>query len=337
MNLDRFIAESQPAWDRLRVLTDRAGRGLRHLYAAELDELVRLYQRVSTHLSLARSAYRDPGLVELLTRLTARAGSVIYGVRPRTWRGFLRFVTDTFPAAVWHSRWFVVTSTLCLVVPAVIVAVWIANSTAALQASAPEALRESYVEEDFEAYYSNLASVEFATLVTTNNIRVGIMAFAAGILLCVPTAYILALNGANVGFAAGLFAAAGQQPRFWGLILPHGMLELTAVLIAGAAGLRLGWALVDPGDRPRGAALTDEARRAVAIVIGLVGVFVVAGLIEGFVSGSTLPTWARVGIGALTWAVFCVYIVVRGIAATRRGMTGAIGEQDEAGWVASDA
>jgi uncharacterized membrane protein SpoIIM required for sporulation len=305
---------------------------VRRLDAAELDELVGLYQRVSTHLSIARTTFRDPGLVELLTGLTARAGSVLYGVRPRTWRGALRFVADTFPAAVWHARRFVVVSTLLLVVPAAAVAVWIANSPAALQASAPEALRESYVEEDFEAYYSSLASAEFATFVTTNNIRVGILAFAAGILLCVPTALILVLNGANVGWAAGLFAAAGQQPRFWGLILPHGMLELTAVFIAGAAGLRLGWALVDPGDRRRGQALTEEARRAIVIVIGLVGVFVVAGLIEGFVTGSALPTWVRVGIGLLAEMVFVAYVVVRGSGAARRGLTGAVGEQEDVTW-----
>jgi uncharacterized membrane protein SpoIIM required for sporulation len=131
---------------------------------------------------------------------------------------------------------------------------------------------------------------------------------------------------------AGLFAAAGQQPRFWGLILPHGLLEITAVLVAGATGLLLGWTLVDPGDRPRGSALVEEGRRAVVVVFGLVVMFVVAGLIEGFVTGSALPTWARVAIGSAVEALFCAYAVVRGRAAARLGLTGALGETDPAGW-----
>jgi hypothetical protein len=143
---------------------------------------------------------------------------------------------------------------------------------------------------------------------------------------------VLVLNGANVGVAWGLFLAAGEQARFWGLVLPHGLLELTAVFIAGGAGLRLGWTLVDPGDRPRRAALAAEGRRAVAVLIGLIGVFAVAGLIEGFVTGQPWPTWLRVGIGATTTALFLAYVWVRGRDATSRGLTGALGEQADAGW-----
>jgi uncharacterized membrane protein SpoIIM required for sporulation len=109
------------------------------------------------------------------------------------------------------------------------------------------------------------------------------------------------------------------MPRFWGLVLPHGLLELTAVFIAGGAGLRLGWALVDPGDRPRTTALAAEGRRSVVIVIGLVAAFIVAGIIEGFVTGSPLPTWARVGIGVAVEAAFLGYLVLRGpVAAAAR-------------------
>jgi uncharacterized membrane protein SpoIIM required for sporulation len=123
---------------------------------------------------------------------------------------------------------------------------------------------------------------------------------------------VLISNGASGGAAAGVFAAAGELPRFWGLILPHGLLELTAVFIAGGAGLQLGWTLIDPGDRPRSTALAQVGRQAVTIVVGLVAAFVVAGVVEGFVTGSPLPTRTRVGIGLLVEAVFVGYLVVRG-------------------------
>jgi uncharacterized membrane protein SpoIIM required for sporulation len=332
VHVDEFIATNEPVWARLRDLTARGGRRARRLSAEELDELLRLYQRVSTHLSLARTRYGDRALTAMLTTDVARAGAVVYGTRPRTLRAAGRFFADTFPAALWHIRRFLAVSTLLFCIPAVIIAVWISSSPAALEAAAPEALREAYVTEDFEQYYTNLASGEFAATVTTNNIRVGVLAFAAGILLCVPTALILAFNGANVGFAWGLFIAAGEQARFWGLIIPHGLLELTAVFIAGAAGLRLGWALVDPGDRPRSEALIAEGRRMIAIVIGLFVVFSVAGIIEGFVTGAPWPTWMRVGIGSAVQIAFMLYVAVRGRAAAARGLTGAMGEQADAGW-----
>jgi uncharacterized membrane protein SpoIIM required for sporulation len=111
--------------------------------------------------------------------------------------------------------------------------------------------------------------------------------------------------------AAGLFAAAGELPRFWGLIAPHGLLELTAVFIAGGAGLQLGWTLIDPGDLPRAVALAAEGRRSVAIVIGLIAAFLIAGTVEGFVTGSPLPTWARVGVGIVVEVLFVGYLVLR--------------------------
>jgi uncharacterized membrane protein SpoIIM required for sporulation len=330
MDLDRFLTANRPAWDRLDALTRRGGR----LAPAELDELVTLYQRTSTHLSLARSRYREPALTVALTALTARAGSYIYGTRPRTLRAVGRFFTQSFPAALWHSRWFVAVSTVLFLLPALGIGIWIAGSERALEASAPAALREAYVNTDFEDYYSSDPSAQFAADVTTNNIQVGFLAFAGGVLLCVPTAYLLLLNGANLGFAGGLFGAAEQLPRFFGLLLPHGLLELTAVFIAGAAGLRLGWTLIDPGDRPRADALVEEGRRAVVIVIGLVVMFSVAGLIEGFVTGSPLPTWARLAVGIVAEVSFLTYAVVLGRAAASHGLTGALGETDRGGWSA---
>ena len=154
-----------------------------------------------------------------------------------------------------------------------------------------------------------------------------------GILACVGTAYVLVANGAMLGLAAGLFAAVGQQPKFWGLVLPHGLLELTSVFVAGGAGLRLGWTLIDPGDRPRAPALAEEGRRAVVIVLGLGATFRVAGTIEGFVTGRPWPTWLRVGIGVVAEAAFLTYVVVLGRRAAARGRTGALGEEDAGGWL----
>lgn len=308
MNLDRYIGTHRPSWDRLDHLVRTGGpRGTR-LDPAELDELVRLYQTVSGHLAHVRSNYGDPSTVALLTRRVAAANAVVYGQSGSPRKAIGRFFQFTFPGAVWRMRRFVAVAALLFCLPAAAVGVWMANSDAALEASAPDYVRDAYVETDFEDYYSSRPAAEFTTQVTFNNIQVSVLAFALGIVACVGTAYVMVLNGLNLGVAMGLFHAAGEAPRFWGLILPHGLLEITAVVVAGAAGLRLGWTLISPGDVPRTQALAAEGRRSVTVVLGLVLVFATAGLIEGWITGSGLPTAVRVGVGASVWVSFLVYV-----------------------------
>jgi len=336
MDIDRFLASNRPVWDRLAQLTRMADRGAGRLTAPELDELIRLYQRTSSHLSYAQTYFADPGLVIRLSQLVAGAGAVIYGTRARTVRGLGRFFTQTFPAAVWHVRRFVLISAVLTFVPAIGLGIWLAHSPRAVEATAPAAVRQAYVKEDFQHYYSSEPAAAFATKVYTNNVRVSVTAFAAGILLCVPTAVILVVNGGNLGVAAGLFASAGQSAKFYGLVLPHGLIELTSVVLAGAAGLRLGWAVIDPGDRPRLTALAEEGRRAVVLILGVVFTLLMAGLIEGFVTGSALPTAVRVGLGVAVEVSFVTYVVLVGRAASAAGFTGTLGE-GERGWAVAPA
>jgi uncharacterized membrane protein SpoIIM required for sporulation len=251
---------------------------------------------------------------------------VVHGSRPRTLGALGRAVAWTFPAAVWHARLAIAVATVVFVAGGLVAGIWLATSPAAVEAALPPEARQAYLEEDFEAYYSSEPGTTFAARVFTNNAGVGAMAFGSGIAAGVPTLAILLLNGLNVGVAGGLFHAAGDAARFWGLILPHGLLELTAVFIAGGAGLRLGWALIRPGDRPRPQALAEQGRRCIVIVLGLVPVFFIAGLLEGYVTAAPWPTWARVGTGALTWALVVGYLAVQGHRAARAGLTGAPGE-----------
>ncbi|MEO1063285.1 MAG: stage II sporulation protein M [Actinomycetota bacterium] len=327
MDIDRELAGRQPRWERLEELTRRAS-SRQGLAPEEARELVDAHAEAAADLSWLRTRAPEASALAPLTTLVAEASAVLHREDGGSGsRSFAAFFATTFPAAVWHHRRFVLASTLLLLVPGLLVGAWLAVSDDAVEASAPAAVREAYISEDFEAYYSSEPAGQFATEVFVNNVQVAILAFASGALLCVPTAAILAFNGANVGVAGGLFHHAGEAPLFWGLILPHGLLELSAVIIAGAAGLALGWSVVVPGDRRRADALAEEGRRSVSIVLGLVVAFGIAGLIEGFVTPSGLPTWARVTIGAVVWALFSGYLVLGGITAARHGLTGVLGER----------
>jgi len=315
VDIDRFVAENGESWDRLGQLTSRHKR----LAGAEVTELARLYQKVSGDLAYAQATFADPRLKEALTHRVAETASVLYSSRRRTWRGVVSFFSVTFPLAVWQARWAALVSGTALFLPAVVVGTWLAHSHAALNLALPAAVRQAYVGHDFRAYYSSEPSVAFAFQVYTNNVVVAFEAFAGGVTFGLLTLYALFSNGLNLGMAAGLFYAAHRPAQFWGLVTPHGLLETSSVVLAGAAGLKMGWALVKPGDRRRAQALSDQARSAVVIALGTVLTLAVSGVIEGFITGSSLPTGARVGIGVAVETAFLAWVVLCGRAAAARG------------------
>ncbi len=330
------MARYEGDWQRTGELARRAGRR-RDLSGAEVDELLRRYQEASLHLSLARTTYRDPALVRRLSTLVAASHAAIHGARVARLATIRRFLVDTFPAAVWTCRRQLLASALLFWGAGVVLALvfWLAPDR--LDLVIPDSYQEIYAEEDFVSYYSENPSAVFFSRVTTNNISVSVLAYVLGALAVVPGALVLFENGAALGTVAGLFLQRGE---FWSVfvvyVLPHGLLELTAITVAGAAGLRVGWALFVPGDRSRPEALGEEGRRSITIVMGTALAFVAAGLIEGFVTGApALPAALKIGLGVLVWLAFLAWILGRGRAAVAEGWSGAL-EELRPTWVPID-
>ncbi|MFD3687237.1 stage II sporulation protein M [Nocardiopsis sp. NPDC058631] len=320
MDIDVFAAVHAREWDRL----DDLARRRRSLDGEEIDELVELYQRVSTHLSVVRSSGQDPALVGRLSALVARARSAVTGAHASAWRDVGAFFTRVFPAVLYRLRWWWIGTTAGTVAIAAVTAAWIVNDPDVLHAlGTPEAMAQ-YVEHDFANYYVENPAGSFAAQVWTNNAWVAAQAIIFGVAFGVPTLAVLAMNGVNIGMAAGMMIAHGRGDVFFGLILPHGLLEMTAVFVAGGVGLKLGWTIISPGDRTRMRALGEEARAAIAVVLGLVAVLFVSGLIEGFVTGWVHVTWQRIGIGVVAEALFVLYVFTVGRRAYLAGETGDI-------------
>ena len=324
MDVDAFVAAHRAEWDRLDSLARRRGR----LSGPEADEFVALYRRASTHLSVLRSTAPDPALLAKLSALVGRARTAIAGSPDPGWGDVVTFLTQRFPAAVYRSRNWWVPTALAFVAIASLIAWWVA-ATPAVQATiaAPEEIRQ-LVERDFEDYYSANPAASFAAQVWTNNAWVAAGTLVLGVFLGLPVLYILSINAVNVAVAAGLMAAHGRLDIFFGLITPHGLLELTAVFVAAGMGLRLGWTVIDPGPRSRGEALAEQGRVAVGMAVGLTGVLLVSGVIEAFVTPSGLPTWARIAIGVAAEIAFLGYVWVYGRRAAQAGETGDIAAAD---------
>jgi uncharacterized membrane protein SpoIIM required for sporulation len=321
VDLDAYVAAHRRDWDRLEVLVRKASRP-RRLSGAEVDELVDLYQRAATSLSVVQSAGPDPALVGRLSSLVARARGAVAGGRQALWRDAAAFLREGFPAICYRTRWWWGAAALFFLVVAFGYGTWIASSPEAQLAVAPPEVVKQLVEEDFESYYSSAPAQDFAARVFTNNAYVAAQAILFGVLLGLPVIGVLYLNAANVGVAGGLMAANDRTGLFFGLILPHGLLELTAVFVACGLGLKLGWTVVDPGPRTRSRALAEEGRALVLGALGLALVLLVSGLVEGFVTPSGLPTRARVGIGVVVEVLFLAWVFGPGRRAHRAGVTG---------------
>lgn len=319
MDVDAFVAAHHGEWLRLEHLVNRG----RKLSGPEIDELVELYQRTATHLSVARSSSPDPVLIGRLSSLVARSRVAVTGAQAPLWRDAARFVTVSFPATAYRIRRWWLSTALISIVTGTIVAIWVArNPEVQSSIATPFAIRQ-LVEREFANYYTEHAAGAFAFQVWINNVWVSAQALIFGIMLGIPTLILLFTTSVQqLGAVGGLMFAAGKGDVFLGLILPHGLLELTAVYLACATGLRLGWTVIDPGPRRRGAALAEEGRAAMSIAVGLIGALLISGAIEGFVTGHVHTTWLRIAIGVIAEAAFLTYVIVLGRRAVREGDTG---------------
>jgi uncharacterized membrane protein SpoIIM required for sporulation len=324
VDLDAFTAVHGPEWSRLEELSRR-----RRLDGAEADELVRLYQNVATHLSTVRSAAPDPVLVTKLSDLLTRARARIAGAHEPAWADVVRFVVVSVPAALYRVRWWAHAVTVLFLLVAVVVGWRVATVPEALAAVGPPSYQEQYVNEAFASYYDPGAG--FAAMVWTNNAWIAAQCVAFGITGVWP-AYMLAQNAISIGAVGGMMAAHGELALFLQLIAPHGLLELTCVFVAGGAGLKIFWTLVDPGPRRRSVAVAHEGRALITVAVGLAGALALSGLVEGFVTGSGLFWWLKIAIGAVALAAFWAYVYALGRRAVAAGETGDLAA-DQAGEV----
>lgn len=319
MDLDALVGRRRGAWARLDALARR-----RRLSGAEADELLDGYQRVATDLSVVRSSAPDAAVVSHLSTLVARARARAARVRTVSWSGVGRFFAEDFPAALYRLRWWWGITALANVVVGLVLGWWLVQNPVVEQSLLSTEEVTELVNVRFESYYSENAASSFSTLVWVNNAWVAARCLGMGV-LGFPVIWVLWQNIANVAVIGSLMHRHGRADVFWGLLTPHGLLELMAIFVAAGVGLRLFWAWVAPGSRTRLANLAAEGRTAAGVAMGLVVVLLLSGLIEGFVTPSPLPTWARVGIGVAALGLFFVYVFTLGRRAARRGVTGDVG------------
>ena len=310
--------------------------GRRHLSGAETDELVALYRTCARHLSRVRSAAPDPQLIAELSSRVATARGRLTGTREVRSHSVRRFVLQSVPAALYRIRWWTCGVMVAEIALALVVGVWTLHSPEAMAAlGSPEKL-DTYAHEAFESYYSTYSAPDFAAVVWTNNARLAAICVAGGITGFVPLV-MLYNNAVKVGQVGAVMADHDMLGVFFSLISPHGLLELTCIFIAGAAGLKLFWTMLVPGPRRRAAALAAEGRALITVAVGLTVALAIAGIIEAFVTPAPIAWPVKITIGAGALALLWAYTLILGRSAVAVGATGDLEDDDEAGYVQPEA
>lgn len=320
MDLDAYSAAHRAEWDRLAEL----GRH-RTLTGRETDELISGYQSGAAQLSAIKTTAGSSVQGDRLSVALSRARLRFTGAGASMLSQLPRFFILQLPAALYRLRWITLAVAVVTLLVAGLYAAWALSNPQVLANFGTDAELRKLADEDFVDYYSENPAASFTGLVWTNNAWIAAQCIAFGILgVYVP--YIVLQNAQNLGVTAAVMFAHDRGDIFFLYIAPHGLLELTAIFVAAAGGLRIFWAWIAPGPRTRGQALAEDARALFTVAIGLVFVLLVSGIIEGFVTPAPWPWPVKIGIGALALAAFLFYMLGAGRRAVRAGETGDLGE-----------
>ncbi len=316
---DNFIEKRKANWKRLEDLIEEARsiRGLRRLSRDEVRELGRSYRRAATDLAIARVESRDQRLVSYLNNLVIRAHGMIYRTESNGLRGILDFYRYDFP--VIFRRTFVYTFATFLAFIAISICSFVATwrnddfaDFAYLSRPTVQKIKEnkSWWDE------LNKESPVGAAGIMANNIGVSFRVFALSVIPVVGTLYALMPSALQFGAINALIIKYRMTLNLWSFVVGHGVLEFTAIFIAGGAGLMIGMALIAPGERTRREALVERGALAIKLLAGCIPLLIIAGLVEGFISPLPVYHGYKFAIATATAIGLTAYLLKSGRSGT---------------------
>lgn len=313
---ERLVARKSGRWDEFQVMADRAARsGLDTFAAEELPDFAARYRELAADLARARTYRAAPAVLVRLERLVAAGHNTLYRDERRTGARIWQFIARECPAGVIQAWRTVLLAFIVFALPAAGGFLLLRERPALAEEVLPDVMLDraaaggvrqqegkGYVEEDLSR------RPLMASAIMTNNITVAFYCFAGGIFAGIGSLVLLAYNGLSIGAISGHFANVGLLGYLWTFVIGHGVLELFAIWVAGAAGFLLGRAFIAPGDLSRAEALTLAGRLALRMIGTVVVLLVLAGLIEGFLSASTRPLAYRLAVSSASLLVLIAYL-----------------------------
>ncbi|HJQ27247.1 MAG TPA: stage II sporulation protein M [Blastocatellia bacterium] len=306
--LKDFLQARLEKWKRLEALTARASRlRLNNLSGEEVREFGRLYRRTAADLAIAREEMRDQRLINYLNHLVGRAHGAIYRSESSGFSVIGNFFRFEFPAVFRRTYRYTLAAFLIFLIATAFAWVACTVDEGFADQVAPGLKRDIAAHRNWTESL-NKANPLGATSIQTNNITVTFMAFGGGIFAGLVTVYVLIQNGLLLGMVFALCV----KYKFWEIptfVAGHGVIELTAIFIAGGAGLMIGKAILMPGDRRRIDALTTNGLEAVKLILGCVPMLLIAGCIEGFVSPAPIPAAIKFVVSGMSFLAMTAYFL----------------------------
>jgi uncharacterized membrane protein SpoIIM required for sporulation len=311
----RFRDEREADWRKLETLLKRAeGGSARSLSLEDMIAIPRLYRAALSSLSTARATSLDRALIDYLEALSSRAYFFVYGARSSPLERIGAFFAYDWPRAAqtcWRetivAMLFLIAGAAAAFAMTMADSDWFYSFVPAwlVQERTPTATTEFLRSTLYDEHQSGLGVA--ATFLFTHNARVAILAFALGFAFCLPTALLLLYTGCMLGAMFALYAQHGLGVEFGGWVMIHGSTELAAIVLAGAAGLRIGWSLAFPGALTRAAAAARAGQTAATLMVGVIVMLFVAGMLEGFARQqihSDALRYAIAGGALLIWILY---------------------------------
>ncbi len=320
MNKRDFVNQRRPEWTQFQRMVDRLeSRASGRMKGMNVLMFSQRFRELAHDLALVRSRGWGEDLETYLNDLSARGHNVFYRTPPGRMGRFMQFLSYGYPQLFRQNIAYFWAAAACLFLPLFIAwGVVQQNPDAAHRVMGPDLLQhmedqyrnknETRVEEI--GFAENRA--QMGGYYIYHNVGIALRAFAAGLLFGVVTIYVLLSNGIMIGTVTGYLISQGRGDAFLSFVISHGAFELTAIAIAGGAGLMLGNAVMHPGQRTRMESLQVKGREAVQIASGAVVMLFIAALIEAFWSPAPIPASIKYTVGGVMWLLVALYLTIVG-------------------------
>ncbi len=310
MDVKQFIKQHRDDWKQLEQLVAALSKGRRAITGDNITKFHRLYQKAAQNLSYSQTYFQHDNVTRYLNGLVSKAHNLLYKDQISSGKQIRYFFGTKFIGLLLEQWNFVIVAMILFAIGGIGSFLAVMSDPLHIYSVLPANVAQGVDPESLGSYDGAVNSSLMSASIMTNNIQVAILAFAGGITFGILTVYLLIYNGIMVGALAALFWHYDKSYDFWAYIVPHGIIELTAIFIAGGAGLLMGYKLFVPGNYSRGYQLKQQAKRSVQLLLGTIPLFVIAGIIEGFITPANISLEAKYIVAFLTVIGLFLYILI---------------------------